>query len=368
VDVDRLEVTSELLSALPRRLGNAVGRLNIAGPINLNGSLLLQGEKGNPAPKSTQWHLNFDVEGGSLHCGVRLDRIHGGLNLAGASDSRGHSSRGWLDIDSLIYQGIQFTRVQGPVSIDDERLGLGEWSTHDGQRQKVNARVFGGELQGNAEVLLSGDFPFRVESALHNADLATISREATSRRLPLSGQTFATVQLVGNSKGPYTFQGGGNVQLQNADIYELPVLVDMLKLLKIKRPDGTAFTSSDVQYQIVGDRIDLKRIEFDGDVIRLEGTGDMTLERKINLTFHTKLANNEVQNLWRPLLGDIGKQLQLFEVHVTGTLDNPVINSAPLRSIRENIQSMLPGTYPTGTPAMSRLPNTVDAPRRIVTP
>ncbi|MGE3776710.1 MAG: hypothetical protein AB7F89_05970, partial [Pirellulaceae bacterium] len=129
LEVDRLEVTRELLAALPRRIGGALGRLNLSGPINMNGSLDLEGTRGNTQPVSSQWDLDFYVAGASMNCGIRLDRIHGGLKLAGVNNERGLASRGNLHVDSLLCGGIQCTQVQGPISIDDERLGLGEWIT-----------------------------------------------------------------------------------------------------------------------------------------------------------------------------------------------------------------------------------------------
>lgn len=370
LNIDRMELNHELISALPRRLGESLTRLHINGPVNLSGAMVLQGTKGDASPTSTEWDVNVVIENGGLNCGVQLDHIFGGLKLAGIVDPSGLSSHGWLNVDSLIYQGIQFTQVEGPISINDERLGLGEWVTrneHSLPPRTITARVFGGTMLGNAEITLSGDYPFRLQSRLSNGDLATISREATSRRHNLSGRTFAELHLTGTSKGAHTLRGTGNVQLTDADVYELPVMVRLLKLLRIKPPDETAFTSSDLQYHIEGDRVYFDNIHFDGDAIDLDGSGDMTLDRAINLTFHTSLGSSDLRDfIFRPIFKEAGKQL--LEITVTGTLDDPQVNREPLRNIRENIQNILPYPIQPGGPGMSRLPYPVDANNRLMSP
>jgi hypothetical protein len=361
LNVDRIDVTHELTTALPPRLGEAITRLNVAGPVSVSGAMVMKGMKGNSNPTSTEWDLNFDMENGGLRCGVFLDHIHGGLKLVGNVDQKGLVSQGWIDIDSLVYNGIQFTRVQGPISLDEKRIGLGEWVTRDDKTpsRSVNARVFGGSLTGNGEVVLSGDVPFKLESRLADGDLTAISREATSRRHELSGRTFAALTLEGTSKGTHTLQGSGDVQLRDADVYELPVMVRLLKLLRIKPPDETAFNSCDLKYHVEGDRIYFDSIHFDGDAISLDGEGDMTLAREINLTCFTSLGSDDVRDwFFRPLFKEAGKQL--MQIRVTGSLDDPQVDREPLSGLRENFQSMFPVPTQPNQPTMSRLPNVGD--------
>lgn len=363
LNVDRARITPQLAAALPPRLGNAVTKLNISGPFDMTGKMTLAGRKGETVPKSTQWDLEFDIEDGSVDCGVRLEHLHGGLRLTGGLDERGLVSRGNLEFDSLIYKGIQFTQVAGPISLDDERVGFGEWSTtlpEEGSHQPIRAHVFGGTAQGSGEVKLSGDFPFSLEGHLQNGNLAMISREATSRRHDISGLTFAEVYLKGNRLGSHTLQGNGTVQLRQADIYRLPLMARLLKVLTISPPNATAFTASDIAYHIEGDRVYFDNIVFEGDAISLNGKGEMTLDGSIQLAFYTTVGRTEFSEfILRPLLKEAGKNL--IEITVTGTVADPQFKKQLAPELNNTLQTLFPGQQPANRPSnMTRLPSVLD--------
>lgn len=359
LNVDHVRITHELAAALPQRLSNAVTKLNVSGPFSLTGGMVLTGNAGETVPTSTQWDLEFDLEDGGVDCGVRLEHLHGGLKLRGGLDRRGLSSRGTLQVDSAVYKGIQFTQIAGPISLDDERLGFGEWSTRlpeEGPARPIQARVFGGTVQGSGEVKLSGDFPFDVESRLFEGNLATISREATSKRHQISGLTYADVRLQGNRHGTHTLRGAGNVQLRQADIYELPVMARLLKVLTISPPNATAFTSSDVKYHIEGDRMYFDKIGFAGDAISLDGQGEMTLDGNLNLTFSTMMGRDDLSMMiLRPLLKEAGRRL--VEIQVSGTLAEPIIDKRILPQLNDTLQTLSPNQQPApNRSSMLRLP------------
>src|SRR4030095_13023663 len=101
-----------------------------------------------------------------------------------------------------------------------------------------------------------------------------------------------------------TWHGTGQIRLRDADIYELPVMIAMLKLLSVQRPDRTAFTTSNIDFRVEGDDLALDRIDFSGDAISLKGKGRMNAQREINLTFHPIVGREERHlPIFRPLLG-----------------------------------------------------------------
>ena len=226
--VNRVSPTRELMAALPKRLGDALARLNVSGLVSMSGSLDLAGVRGNPAPPTANWALDVDLEDGGIDCGTRLEHIHGGVLLEGRFDGATVSSRGELGVDSLLCKGIQLTRVGGPIQLEDARLWLGEWipeALRGTPPRPVTANAWGGLLSGNAEVALGEEAEFNLDVKLAEGDLAAISREATIHRRDIRGRTFANILLSGNSGGVHTLRGRGRIELREADIYELPVMV-----------------------------------------------------------------------------------------------------------------------------------------------
>jgi hypothetical protein len=220
---------------------------------------------------------------------------------------------------------VQVTRLEGPFLLDGKRVLFGlpaERSAEKRLPRQVTAKLFDGLLSLDGECALTGDRAFGVQVTLENADLAEIARQLGPHQQGLTGRAFGLARIGGNAQGMHTWRGDGQIRLRDADIYELPVMINLLKLLSIQRPDRTAFTTSNIDFRIEGDDLALDRIDFSGDAISLKGKGRMNAQREINLTFYPVFGRAERHlPIFRPLLGETGREFMLIEV--TGLLDHP---------------------------------------------
>ena len=357
LNIDRFDASREFVMALPPRLGHALSRLNVSGLISLSGSMAVSGNSRNPAPPAAAWKLNIDLEDGGIDCGARFEHVRGGLLSEGEFNGNAAVGTAELNLDSLMCKGVQLTRISGPVQMEDSLLRFGERIPEPRRRgtpRPVTANAWGGTLSGSGEVQLGEPSLFDLQIGLAEGDLAAISEEATDRKRHVSGRTFANVRLNGSSAGVHTLRGVGRVLLREADLYELPVMVAMLKLLTIKSPDLTAFTSSDVDFRIEADRIYFDRIDFDGDAISLDGRGEMSLDRQIHLTFGTTVGRDDYYAaLLRPILKEAGRRLMVIEV--VGTLDNPELRREFVPELSERFQQLFPSSGREG-PQTAGLP------------
>ncbi len=125
--------------------------------------------------------------------------------------------------------------------------------------------------------------------------------------------------MSGNRFGRPSWRGTGAIRLFEADIYEIPVMLALLKLLSIRQPDTTAFTNSEIDFRVQGEHVYLDRINFYGDAISLKGSGEMDLDRRIDLKFYSLVGRGELDMpIVRAVVRQASKQLLL--IHVTGTL------------------------------------------------
>jgi hypothetical protein len=362
VHVNQLHTTHELITALPPALGNALTKLNLTGPVSMSGLIQLEGNTKSAAPQSAGWNLEFDVEDGNLACGLELDHLRGGLTLLGNYRNGKVTSSGQLNINSLIFKGVQLSRIHGPLSISNGQIIFGEEAVvpRGTPPRRVYANVFDGKLAANAQIWYTDNGRFELDVKLQDANLATISKEATKGRLDISGRTFADVYLEGNGQGMHALRGHGTVDLRDADIYEFPILVDMLALLTLKRPDGVAFNSSKMNFRVEADRLYFDRIDFAGDAISLYGRGEITHitgERKLNLVFDTSVGQDDKQILaWliRPVLKEAGKRILV--VYAGGSLDNPDVRRQPFPELNNTLQQVFPAQPPARGGGVSRLP------------
>jgi hypothetical protein len=250
-----------------------------------------------------------------------------------------------LSVDSVVIQGVQLTQVIGPLSLDGSRLLLGAWARQAQDRNRpprqITAKVFEGSMTADVVVALDDEGAFEIQASLTDADLARISAEAISQRKKLTGKAQGYVKLAGTRKGKHTYNGSGVVRLRDADIYELPVMVALLKLLSIREPDKTAFNTADLDYRIQGEHIYLDRLDFVGDAITLKGSGEMDWQRNLNVQFYTMVGRDEVQlPVLRPLIGEASRNLML--ITVGGTLDQPELKREAFPGLNETLQQIFP--------------------------
>jgi len=227
-----------------------------------------------------------------------------------------------------------------------------------GQAPKpVTAAALGGSVSGDLQLSLTDAHPFDLNVRLADGDLADVLRCSANIDRPITGRVYSTLRLSGNRNGVHTHRGTGAVRLRNANIYELPLMVALLKIPRLQPADRTAFTTSDIDYRVHGEHIYIDRINFDGDAVSLRGNGEVSRDRRINLNFYTIVGRHEVPlPIIQPLLGEAARQFMM--IHVTGTLDKPVTTPEMLPGLNETLQQLFPEEL-TGQPNSARPPPSV---------
>jgi hypothetical protein len=351
VIADRLAVDRELIDAMPEALRPALRQLQYRGVVSLNGNSWLRGGPG--VPLTSGWDLLLDLENGALENGLQIEHIHGGIRLTGQKLADGFFSGGALEIDSFIARGTQCTQLQGPLWFNHQQLLLGSRAAPaqpGAEPRSVTAKTMGGQVTLDAQLLLSPELPFSADVSLADASVVDIARTLHTEVHDIRGRVFALVHLQGAKAGLHTLQGHGQVQLREADIYELPVMARLLRVLSLRQPDDAAFTSSDIDFRINGEQVYFDRIDFSGDVVRLKGQGWMDLGRQLNLDFYALVGREELQ---LPVLKTILAQASrsILQIQVLGTVDQPQVIRKALPELDETLQRMFPEAIPrTATP------------------
>jgi hypothetical protein len=235
--------------------------------------------------------------------------------MAGAYDGRQFSSQGELDLDAAAYKNFQFTHIQGPIWIDNHAVLLGaaaDTRARKSNPRHVKASIFGGTVQADCQVALGTAPQYQLQATLTDADLKQFAMECVDGRQRLNGKVVATVGLQGSPRDRDTLRGGGSIRLRDADIYELPITVALLKILSLHVPDSTAFTKSNIDFRIQGEHILLDHVSLSGDAVSLFGQGQMNFDRQINLTFHSLGGREEYQ---LPVLRTVLGQEEIQKSH-----------------------------------------------------
>ena len=357
--VDRLRFDRELVQALPAFLKKTVGELSPTGPFYLRGgpgAVSFQ-RHGNPEdPLTSKWDLDLGFHQASIEFGPRLENLHGVVHLAGEHDGEQFRCRGELDVDSMSCRDVQLTRVKGPLWIDNQRVLFGTWVDRpapgqpaeaqppeaqpaDRPARSLSAELFGGVLLGDVWIALGSGPRYSVTATLRDADLARAALDLLPGHRGLRGRLFGSVDLRGTGRSLGALTGRGAVRLRDADVYELPLMVSLLKILSIRRPDRTAFISSDVDFHVEHGRLNFERLNLNGDAVSLLGTGEVDFQGNMNLVFHSTVGRGD---LGVPVLRDVlgGASQQIMQIRVGGTLQEPETRREPFPGVNQALQQL----------------------------
>ncbi|HLA85992.1 MAG TPA: hypothetical protein VJL29_14465, partial [Thermoguttaceae bacterium] len=350
VAVDRLRPDDrDLLQALPGRLRESLARLNIEGTMYLaRGRFDVHHSPAVAAPTRTAWDARLGLQPGRISCGLSIDNIRGEVALRGESDGATFSSEGELDVESLSYKKLQFTEVRGPLWIEPDRVLFGSWVAKREQQpngapiappRAVTGRLLGGTVRADAWVAPKFTPCYALNAELLGADLAQYATETMTGRQELKGRMGMTLNLMGRRPTIAGLQGGGRMWLRDGDVYKLPVMIAMLKLLSMQEPDVTAFSDADILFQIAGDHVYLSQIQFNGDAVSLVGQGELDFQSNIDLAFSARLGRNKWQvPILTPLMGEASRQTMVIKVR--GPLYDPEASRDVLPGVKEALREL----------------------------
>ena len=127
--------------------------------------------------------------------------------------------------------------------------------------------------QGKYEALLQ----------VENVDLAQLMKQFKSAKpetsnnkkngLRAEGRLAGSVKLEGNLNDPNSTAGRGQIFIDQAKLYELPVLMQIMSTLSLQPSQANAFETVKVDFYLQGHNIIFTEIILDGPALRMGGQG-----------------------------------------------------------------------------------------------
>ncbi len=339
---DRLAVRRDLTYALPMKMQKLIDQLKPTGSFELsNSSLQFSKSAESTAQVRSEWDLQLNCHQTDLQVGIDLRNVHGTVRLMGESQGSRCHSAGEMRIDTATFKDVQFTDIRGPLWVDETSCLLGRWACEKRGEpaRRVTAKVYDGNIVANAWVTFDGLPNYGAEASLVGADLLRIMAERFQGQQDFQGKVAANLSLRGRGRQLDNMVGQGDVKITEADIYELPLLVGLLKVLRNSTPDSTAFNQSDMKFRIQGRHIYLDQLDFLGDAVSLFGKGYTNFDQQLNLTFYGIVGRNEIRI---PLLKNFVNQVgqSTMQMYVDGTLADPQIHTQAFPMVNQLIQQI----------------------------
>jgi AsmA-like C-terminal region len=246
-----------------------------------------------------------------------------------------------LAIDSLIWNDAQVTNLRGPFWADDSICLVGQGATAKlGQPpRRLTADAYGGTLASDIQLQHQGHPSYHVDVSAGGVDLRRITSERLGGPRDLTGTVSGKLSLDGAGKSTYALAGAGELHIVDANIYKLPVLVALLKVLSNRSPDTTAFDRCDAQFDIHGEQIHFAHLNLLGDALSLYGRGDTSFDRNLNLEFYSMVGPG---GFTLPLLSSMAGQAskQILQLKVDGSIDNPQIHREAFPAVNQVLQQI----------------------------
>jgi hypothetical protein len=371
------------LGALPAGLKKGLAELNLKGPMDLAVRHMVVATPGRPAtpvPSPEPIPLNGGlVRGQTPSLAHEPDSVvywDAKLTLAGASFDTGQP---WANVNGTLgcigrYEGSYLGPVTGTVWLDratvaDQPLTRVKASfvaepqkpdpAKPGSYTPVAIRLtdaagtlFQGFIGGEARVVLSDPPRYRLWLTASDVRLDEVARHyKLGKDAELKGTAQARLVLE-NALDPKTgklmLTGDGSIDVPAGRMYNLPILLDLVKLAKFQAPDQTAFEEAHAAFRILGNRVVVDQVDLIGSAVSLGGSGELDSSGKhVKFEFYTVWSQTLKRWLTTPL-GDITAAVsdKLFRIEMTrgpdGTMKYdprlvPVVTD-PVRAIAERFR------------------------------
>ena len=214
--------------------------------------------------------------------------INGGIRLVGRSDGRMAFSAGELALDSMIWKDVQLTNVRGPLWADSVHCLFGEPACKQQNQppRRMTADAYGGSLATNIELVHGTNPSYKIDLHLGGANLARFANERLGGPNDMNGTVSGKLVVSGTGSSTQTLRGAGELHVVDANIYELPLLVSMLKVLSQShaRYDGI----QSLRHGVCTSRASMSTFEqlnLLGDAVSLYGKGEADFNRRLDLEF-----------------------------------------------------------------------------------
>lgn len=362
--VEDLTPNNRFRRALPTGFRDVIETLDPRdGAVELNGMLEFRGT-GRPQDGVTSaWDLEILCAGTTVTAGVDLRHLYGKFHIHGTWDGQIIATSGMSDLTSMTILGYQFASIRGPLSITGNQLTIGSRDVVNPSRepggvikrpppeQRITGRAIGGVFTLDGIAVLGSETSYRVVMTMRDALLERYAELYLPNQHDLRGVMTGETELSGRGNSTRNLTGRGKLLIKPAALYQLPVMLAVLKQLNGGSPNNTAFDEAQAFFDIANNRFEFKQVDLKGAALNLKGFGWVRFDRRLSFDFFSSVPRNRAplailqQVVGQATVGWMG-------VEVRGTIDNPDAQIRPAQRLDDAIQRFLGGIdpRPSGVP------------------
>ncbi len=328
----------ELIRALPAGLQKGCRVLQIKDPVTFKTALVIDAAAEAGQLPVLYWDGWVGLNDASVQAGIPIQHITGQIACRGRYNGQqldGIAGNLLLKEASILNQPLRDIHSQIEVTKDaPEILRL----------PGLHANFFGGDVYGPVRIEFGPTVRYELRLTASQIKLEEFGRHNFDGRVRMSGEAAAAIHLVGEGGDIHGLQGNGTVDVPNGKMYNLPVLLDLIKVLGLRPPDRTAFEEAHAQFSIQGPRAKVTQLDLIGNAISLRGTGELNLDGSdLNLDFHVDWAR--AAQILPPRFVKYPQELsnQLLKLEMRGQVGNVKVTKVPVPLVMDPVKRLLKG-------------------------
>jgi hypothetical protein len=330
-----LIMDSELRTALPPALQRICGILHPGTHVGLAGELVIDMPSEPNLPPDIWWDGGVALHDAVVDAGVRIDQVRGRVWLQGRHDGRRLKGiKGNLLLDQAVLFRQPFRDIHTHLLITPE--------TPEVLRMPdLKARIFGGNIGGEARLEFGPRLHYEINLTALQVRLEELGQHNLGTR-EWKGQASGRLYLNGHGPDIHGLEGHGSFDVPDGQMYNLPLLLDLIKVLGLRPPDRTAFEEAHAEFSIRGPRVVVNRLDLDGNAVSLSGQGELNLDGSdLQLDFYAVWGR--IKQVLPPIFRDIPPALgqQLLKIKMRGTVNDPKITKEPVPGLIEPMENLV---------------------------
>lgn len=346
-----LEPDDELRAALPDSWRSTLQRLGYKGRVSVESSQLdFRGGTNGRTATTAAWDMNLRLRDCSVSAGLDLDHVTGLVIARGQWDGVHLKNVGEIRLDGVEVLGMPLAGIVGPYAMDESELVLGSRAVFTepepakvAPAAQLQAQGYGGSLLLDGLIDLQGGTGFRMFATVNNALLESYAARHIPDQPNLRGVVNAWLYLRGEGQDASDVSGRGQMQISPAQLYELPVMVQMfgaLAQLNFSVPDRTAFNHALLTFDVRNQAFWFDPIDLVGDSLSLRGRGSVGFGGDVVLHFYSRPAQSRRPSI--PLVKAlVTGATQWVNVEVSGTTERPQTRVRSMPQLDESMKQFL---------------------------
>ena len=322
--------------ALPPLLHQVCDTLQLREPLGLRTQLTIETFPGDDIPPIIFWDGEMQLRNATLHVGVPLEHLNGEAACRGRYN--GHQIEGL--VGNLLLR--EATLFQQPFHDIHSQIEVTKELPDVLRLANLKAGIFGGDLGGEARVDFAQGLRYELNLTASQIRLEDFGRYNLPPGTPISGLAAARIYLSGQGNDLKDLSGRGSLDVPDGRLYNLPLLLDLLKVLGLRRPDGTAFDEAHADFSIHGPRVAISRLDLFGNSFSLRGQGELNLDGSdINLDFYAVWA--KAMQMLPPIINEIPPAISqhLLKIKMRGRLGDVQCTKEPVPVLVEPLKGLL---------------------------